>query len=101
MKKKKNPDVFYKPIDGSAPLFIYWYDGPKGDAIEANNEDGVGFFTPSGELMGVIFDDVSESKDQQHLEFDHYRVEVTVSKGKVSYTLEELDRKKKTKKKAA
>ena len=91
--KKKKPVVFYQPIDGSAPLSIYWYDGPKGNAVEANNVDGVGFFGPSGELLGVIFDDVTESKDQQHLEFDHHRVDIVMNKGKASYSLTEIQKK--------
>ena len=86
---KKTPEFFYKPIDGSAPLSIYWYDGPKGDAVEANNEDGVGFFGSSGELLSVIFDDVAENKDMQHLEFDRFRVDISVNKGKVSFLLAE------------
>jgi hypothetical protein len=92
--KKKKPEVFYRPIDGSAPLSIYWYEGPKGDAVEANNEDGVGFFGPSGELLGVIFDDVSEKKDSQTLLFDHYRVNIEVNKGKVSYSVHEVENRK-------
>ena len=86
MKKLKTPTVFYKPIDGSAPLSIYWFSGKKGDAIEASNEDGVGFFNETGELLGVIFDDVSEKKDHQFLEFDHYRVEIKVTKGKITFS---------------
>ncbi len=94
--RKKKTEIYYHPIDGSAPLSIYWYTGPKGDAVEANNEDGVGFFGLGGELLGVIFDDVSEKKDHQELIFDCYRVEIEVSKGKVSYTLIPLEAPKKT-----
>ena len=94
--KKKKPELFYRSIDGSAPLSIYWYEGPKGDAVEANNEDGVGFFGPSRELLGVIFDDVEEGNDHQVLEFDRYRVEVFVRKGKVSYSVTELPPVKRT-----
>lgn len=81
MKKAK---IYYNPIEGSAPLSIYWSNGPKGDAVEANNEDGVGFFSSKGDLLGVIFDDVSEQKDSQKLIFDYYVVEVNVVNGKVS-----------------
>lgn len=93
--KKKKPEVYYNPIDGSAPLSIYWYEGPKGDAVEANNEDGVGFFSPTGELLGVIFDDVSEKKDRQVLKFDRYQVAISVSQGKVSHSLSVLNPRKK------
>jgi hypothetical protein len=81
--KKKKKEIFYNPIDGSAPLSIYWYDGPKGDAVEADNEKGVGFFLPSGELLGVIFDDVVERKDRQTLLFGPCSVTIEVNKGSV------------------
>ena len=93
--KRKKPELYYNPIDGSAPLAIYWYDGPKGDAVEANNVDGVGFFGPTGELLGVIFDDVKEKKDRQKLEFDRYRVEIEINNGNVSHALTPLDSPKK------
>ena len=92
--KRKSPQIYYHPIDGSAPLSIYWYEGPKGDAVEANNEDGVGFFGPEGELLGVMFDDVDEKKDHQKLEFDNYRVEISVNKGKISHSLYEIENRK-------
>ena len=82
MKKGK---VFFNPIDGSAPLSISWSSGPKGDAVEAKNEVGVGFFSSKGDLLGVIFDDVDETKDHQVLEFDHYQVEVTTKAGVVTF----------------
>lgn len=85
--KKRKADIFFNPIDGSAPLSIYWYDGPKGDAVEAINQKGVGFFGPSGELLGVIFDDVSEKNDQQILHFSQASVEIQVENG-VLKTLE-------------
>lgn len=73
----KKGKVFYHPIDGSSPLSISWASGPKGDAIEAKNGLGVGFFSESGDLLSVIFDDVSENKDHQILEFERYRIEIT------------------------
>ena len=87
--------VFFHPIEGSAPLSISWSSGPKGDAIEANNELGVGFFSEKGDLLAVIFDDVEEKKDDQFLEFDRYRVEVSVNHGKVSHSLRNLSSSKK------
>ena len=91
MKKGK---VFFHPIEGSAPLSISWYSGPKGDAVEANNGIGVGFFAHNGDLLSVQFDDVEEKGDHQVLEFDRYRVEVTVKNGKVSYSMTPLSPKK-------
>jgi hypothetical protein len=89
---KKSNSIFFKPIGGSAPLSIYYYEmaGNLGDATEANNENGVGWFSPNGELLAVQFDDVEEKKDHQLLEFNRYRVEVFVNKGKVSHSLELL-----------
>jgi len=88
MKKGK---VFFHPIEGSAPLSISWYSGPKGDAVEAKNGTGVGYFSPTGELLGVMFDDVSEKSDHQVLEFDRYRVEVTTKNGRVSSSLSPIE----------
>jgi len=91
---KKNGEVFFRPIESSAPLSIYWYHGSKGDAIEANNGNGVGFFSPEGELLGVIFDDVNENNDNQMLEFDNYRVEVKTKNKKVIHSVSCLKKKK-------
>jgi hypothetical protein len=84
MKKAK---ISFRVFGGSGPLSISWFPGPKGNAIEAKNEMGVGFFSTDGELLSVEFDDVNEKKDHQILEFDRYRVEVFVNRGKVSYSL--------------
>ena len=81
MREKK---VFYCPIDGSAPLSIYWFDGAKGDAVEAISGDGVGFVSPSQDMLGVIFDDVSAEKDQQEFFFENGgKVKIKVSEGKI------------------
>ncbi len=91
---KKAESYFFKPIDGSAPLSIYFYDiGNLGDAVEAKNEAGVGWFSPNGEILAVQFDEVDENKDNQKLVFDRYRVEVQVNKGKISYHLTEIHQK--------
>lgn len=94
MKKAKS--IFYKPLGSSAPLSIYFYEaGNLGIAIEANNELGVGWFSPNGEILAVQFDDVDETKDHQVLEFDRYRVEVTVQNGHVTHRVAELKNRKK------
>lgn len=82
MKKGK---VFFNPVDGSAPLSITWSTESQGDAVEANNELGVGFFSGQGDLLGVIFDDVAEKKDEQTLDFDQYTVTVSTKRGIVSF----------------
>jgi hypothetical protein len=87
----KKPKIFFNPIAGSSILSITWFPGPLGDAVEANNGLGVGFFAHNGDLLSVQFDDVNEKHDNQILEFDHYRVEVKVDKGKVSYSLIPLE----------
>jgi hypothetical protein len=96
MKKKKG-EVFYKPIEGSSPLSIYWYDVPKGDAIEARSGIGVGFFSLGGELLGVIFDDVKEKNDHQTLSWPNgVKVEVLTKKGKVSFSVHDNGHRNKT-----
>ncbi len=84
MKKGK---VFFHPIEGSGTLTISWTSGPKGDAIEAKKGQGVGFFSHSGELLAVIFDEVQDSQDHQFLEFTHYQIEIFVKNRKVSYSV--------------
>lgn len=86
----KKAEIFFKPIAGSAPLSVYWVKGQMGDATEANNEIGVGFFSEDGKLLGAMFDDVSEASDNQTLEFDSYKVSVKVENGKVKIDLIEL-----------
>ena len=81
MKKGK---VFFHPIEGSGSLTISWSRGPKGDAIEAKRGSGVGFFSDSGELLCVIFDEVQASEDRQSLEFGHCCVEVTIKNEQVT-----------------
>lgn len=76
-------------IEGSGPLAIDWSNGPFGDAVEALNVDGVGFFSRRGELLAVEFDDVNVKKDHQFLDFPNYRVEATVKNGKVTVKVEE------------
>lgn len=81
----KNGKVFFHPIDGSGSLTISWSKEPKGDAVEANNGSGVGFFSSSGELLCAIFDEVQSAKDKQTLDFEHFAIEITVENGKVDY----------------
>lgn len=61
--------ILYNSIDGSAPLSINWFSGPMGNAVEDENEIGVGFFSPTNDLLGVIFDDVEFESDRQELVF--------------------------------
>lgn len=82
MKKAK---VFFHPIDGSGALTISWTSGPKGDAIEAKKGSGVGFFSDSGALLSVIFDEVEAAQDHQSLEFDRYCVEISIKNEKIGH----------------
>lgn len=82
MRKGK---VFFHPIEGTGPLTITWSAGPKGDAVEARNGAGVGFFSKRGDLLCVIFDEVADVQDHQVLEFVGYRIEISVRNGKVTY----------------
>lgn len=88
MKKGK---VFFHPIDGSGSLTISWSEEPKGDAVEAKNGSGVGFFSDSGNLICVIFDEVLSDEDRQALEFSRFLIEITVKNGKVDYSLTKLN----------
>jgi hypothetical protein len=83
----KEGRIFFHPIEGSGPLTISWTTDPKGDALEALKGSGVGFFSPSGELLCVIFDEVLAFDDHQFLEFDLYHIEVIVKNNKVTYFL--------------
>ena len=91
----KKPKVFFNPISGSSVLSLTWFPGPLGDAVEATKGMGVGFFGHNGDLLSVQFDDVNEKIDHQVLEFDRYRVKVSVSHGKISYSLNSLESPKK------
>jgi hypothetical protein len=64
---KKKPKISFRHHDGSGPLSVHWYTPPFGDAEEAKTGDGVFWFSPSGDLLGVEFDDVVTKKDQQTL----------------------------------
>lgn len=90
MRKGK---VFFHPIEGSAALTISWTSGPKGDAVEAKKGSGVGFFSDSGELLCVIFDEVQDVQDHQSLEFARYRVEIYVKNGKVAHSATNINSK--------
>jgi hypothetical protein len=92
MKKTK---VTFIAFDGTGALHLDFQLGPFGDATEANKGDGVGFFSASGELQGVTFDDVNEKKDHQVLEFDRYRIEASVENGKISHLITFLNTPKK------
>ena len=82
---KKKPKIFYNPIEGSAPLAIYWQPGPYGDASEASSGNGVFWQSAGGELLGVQFDDVSSENDEQTLVISRsLQVSVSVKKGKIS-----------------
>jgi hypothetical protein len=87
MSSSKKVEIFFKPIGGSAPLSIYFHQGNLGDAVEALNEIGVGWFAPNGELLAVQFDDVNENDDSQMLKFKDYSVQVKVKNGKITYKL--------------
>lgn len=87
----KKETIFFHPIEGAGSLTISWTTGPKGDAVEARKGDGVGFFSDSGELLCVIFDEVQASQDHQTLEFNRYRVELIVKNGKVTHSVTETE----------
>ena len=84
MKKGK---VFFHPIEGSGALTISWSSEPKGDAVEAKQGSGVGFFSSKGDLLCVIFDEVQSAGDHQVLVFDKFQIKVTVKGERIIYLL--------------
>jgi hypothetical protein len=90
-------EVFFHPMEGSGQLSISWSSAPKGAAVEAKKENGVGFFASNGDLLSVIFDDVLAEKDHQVLEFKKYKVEISVKSGVVTHKVTLLIRSKVTK----
>jgi hypothetical protein len=81
----KKPTISFRHFGGSGPLSVYWYPGPYGDAVEAKDGSGVGWFAPNGEVLGVEFDDVALERDHQALAFSSGdRVDIRVSHGRVS-----------------
>ena len=89
-------DVFFHPMEGSGQLSISWSSAPKGAAIEAKKGNGVGFFSTNGNLLSVIFDDVSALKDHQVLEFKKYKIEISVKCGIIKHKVTQLIRPKVT-----
>jgi hypothetical protein len=81
-------------MEGSGQLSISWSSAPKGAAIEAKKGDGVGFFSSNGDLLSVIFDDVSAEEDVQVLEFKEYRIEISVKNSIVKHKVTQLKRPK-------
>jgi len=60
-----------------------------GDAVEAIGGSGVGWFTPTGEVLGVEFDDVTFDQDEQSLQFANgIAVRVRVRRGKARVLLD-------------
>lgn len=83
----KKGTIFFHPIEGSGPLTISWSSRPKGDAVEAKKGFGVGFFSETGTLLCVIFDDVLSDIDHQSLEFESMTIDLSIKKGIATYTI--------------
>lgn len=90
----KQSEVFFYPMEGSGQLSISWSSASKGAAVEAKKGNGVGFFSASGHLLSVIFDDVLATEDHQILEFEKYKIEVSIKNGLVKHKLTQLSRPK-------
>jgi len=81
----KKPHVSFRHFSGSGPLSIYWHDGPYGDAVEATKGRGVAWLAPNGQLLGVEFDDVAWTQDDQTLELPNGDVVgIRVKRGKAA-----------------
>lgn len=90
----KKPEISFRHFGGSGPLSIYWHPGPYGIAIEAVKGSGVGWFAPSGDILGVEFDDAAVKEDGQTIEFKNgFCVTIKVKQGKTTVTLQRPKRK--------
>lgn len=84
----KKPEISFRSHSGSGPLSIYWSQGPYGDAIEASSGNGVSWHSPNGELLGVEFDDVSDTNDSQTLTLvNGTKINLKVNNGKITFNL--------------
>ena len=84
----KKPKIVFNPIEGSAPLSVYWSAGPYGDAKEAESGNGVYWVSSEGSLLGIQFDDVTAKKDHQKLSVSKDReIIVKVTNGKIEVEL--------------
>jgi hypothetical protein len=80
----KKPEISFRVFGGSGPLSLYWTDGPYGDAIDSTSGKGVAWISPSGDTLGVEFDDVNEAMDHQVLKLlNGETVTVDIIKGKI------------------
>ena len=90
----KKPKVSFFPIGGTGVLHLDFAKGPFGDATEALEGNGVGFFDTQNGLLGVTFDDVAIDGDHQVLVFANVRIEIRSRKGKISYSVQTVSKKK-------
>ena len=90
----KRGEVFFHPMEGSGQLSISWSSAMQGAAIEAKKGNGVGFFSTDGDLLSVLFDDVSVPEDDQVLEFKKHKIEISVRNGIIKHKLTQLIRPK-------
>ena len=81
---KKYPEVFFESSGGEGPLYVYFVDGPYGKAIDDESGNGAGFFSETGQLIGVLVGHVNEAKDEKVLRFLKKKtVSIKVKNGKV------------------
>lgn len=81
----KMPLVSFRPMPEVGPLAVRWHaEGPFGEPVRARTGNGVGWFFPGGELLGVEFARVDARDDCQALWFSTGDVvEARVSQGRV------------------
>lgn len=65
----KYPEFYFECSGGEGPLYVYFEDGPYGNAIDDETGDGAGFFDEHGRLIAVLFDQVTEESDHKKLKF--------------------------------
>jgi|GEM_PF-6770644 len=81
--KCRFPEFYFESSGGEGPLYVYFEDGPYGNAVDDETGSGAGFFNDQGRLIAVLFDHVAASSDRKMLKFAKKQfVEVVIKNGK-------------------
>jgi hypothetical protein len=82
--KSKYPEIYFESSGGDGPLYVYFEDGPYGNAIDDKTGAGAGFFNEQGRMIAVLFDRVVAASDHAILKFPKNQyVEIKVKNKKV------------------
>jgi len=81
------PKIHFDKDEEGGLIGVYFYEGPYGPAVEADEGNGVLFVAPNGEILGAIFDWVALDDKQTLTAKTGDCVEVVTHKGKVTARL--------------